>query len=271
MIYREEMIGEKVRLEKTLKCIEEEMKKLQKQLPEGVRLRAAKHGKGYQYFIRSNPTEKTGKYIKKNDMKIAVALAQFEYYENLIAVLNDQIKRISELTAIWRDDPFAEVKAHLPPGKQQIVTMPYVSDKEYVSQWMSREYEKLPFREGAPEYYTKQNLRVRSKSEVIIAETLSDAKIAFLYEKPLSLKDRTVYPDFTLLDIKKRKEVYWEHFGMMDDVDYRNGALAKIRQYEDNGLFQNDRVIWTFETSKNPINIAGIRNMIKKYKAEFCW
>ena len=121
----------------------------------------------------------------------------------------------------------------------------------------------MPFKENSPEYYTKRGLRVRSKSEILIADMLDEMSIPFFYEKPLQLKRRIVHPDFTLLDIKERKEVYWEHFGMMDDRDYRDEALLKIREYESNDLYQYDSVIWTFESGKCPMNTRDIRNMVR--------
>ena len=50
---------------------------------------------------------------------------------------------------------------------------------------------------------------------------------------------------------------------MMDDREYRDDALMKIREYEENGLFQYDSVMWTFETGKNPLNTRELRKMIK--------
>ena len=71
-----------------------------------------------------------------------------------------------------------------------------------------------------------------------------------------------MHPDFTLLNIKERKEVYWEHFGMMDDREYRDEALMKIREYESNGYYQFNSVIWTFESVKYPINTKVIRDLL---------
>ena len=152
------------------------------------------------------------------------------------------------------------------PAKRELVRMSYKSDEQYLSEWINQEYERMAFRDGFPEYYTRQGLRVRSKSEVIIADILDEMGVPFLYEKPIQLGMGTVHPDFTLLDIGKRKEVYWEHFGMMDDMDYRNNAILKIRKYESNGLYQYDSVIWSFETGSNPLNTRETRKMIKRLK-----
>jgi hypothetical protein len=54
---------------------------------------------------------------------------------------------------------------------------------------------------------------------------------------------------------------------MMDDKEYRDDAFMKIRKYEENGLFQYDSVIWTFETGKIPLNTRDIRKMIRVLRA----
>ena len=41
-------------------------------------LRTARHGEGYQYFLRKHGSETNGKYIKKKEMKVAQSLAQIE-------------------------------------------------------------------------------------------------------------------------------------------------------------------------------------------------
>ena len=65
-----------------------------------------------------------------------------------------------------------------------------------------------------------------SKSEIILADLLNRNGIPYRYEYPVHLKGwGKVYPDFTLLDVRKRREIYWEHFGMMDDSEYAEKAI----------------------------------------------
>ena len=113
---------------------------------------------------------------------------------------------------------------------------------------------------------TERKLRTSDALAIQLPSSSHDMSIPFLYEKPLMLKGGTVHPDFTLLNIKDRKEVYWEHFRMMDDMEYRNNAFYKIRSYESSGFYQYESVIWTFETERYPLNIKGIRDMIKELK-----
>lgn len=167
---------------------------------------------------------------------------------------------------LFPDTPFDHAFDQIVSGKKELIQPHRVSDDVFIHEWKNKDYPRMDFDEEAPEYYTRQGLRVRSKSEVIIADILDDMSIPFLYEKPLQIGSATIHPDFTMLNIRERSEVYWEHFGMMDDMDYRNKAFAKIRKYE--STFRRNSLIWTFETERYPLNLKAIRNMVADMKTD---
>lgn len=110
--------------------------------------------------------------------------------------------------------------------------------------------------------------RVRSKSEKLIADCLTQNHIPYFYEKPVVLKGYgTVYPDFTLMDFSKRQEVYWEHAGLLDDRDYREAACKKLNDYTKNGLVQDQRLIITAETSRIPLDTDALEALIAHLSA----
>ncbi|MBO7514269.1 MAG: hypothetical protein J6T47_01390, partial [Lachnospiraceae bacterium] len=248
-----------------LRQVTSEYEKLKKHLPEGASLRAARHGNSYQYFIRNQEFKSNGIYIKKKDRKIASALAQIEYDEKLIMELRNRIEKLKLFQSVFKN-PFESALERMSFGKRELVAPHCLSDDAYVRNWKNQTYTGLSFDDKAHEYYTRQGLRVRSKSEILIADILDDLSIPFLYEKPLRLNSDIVHPDFTLLNIRHRKEIYWEHFGMMDDMDYRNNAFLKIRKYEASGLFRHDSFLWTFETGRFPLETKAIRKMAKELK-----
>ena len=85
---------------------------------------------------------------------------------------------------------------------------------------------------------------VRSKSEVIIANMLTEAGIEFKYEEPLYDDNGKMYlPDFT---VKFRGEdYYWEHVGRLDLPDYKAHWEKKEKWYNEN--FPG-RLLVTYET-----------------------
>ena len=86
---------------------------------------------------------------------------------------------------------------------------------------------------------------VRSKSEVIIANILFERGIPFEYEKYLQAPDGSVrMPDFTIT--YEGKEYYWEHLGMLDNVQYHRNWIGKERWYQQH--FSQDQLITTQES-----------------------
>lgn len=110
---------------------------------------------------------------------------------------------------------------------------------------------------------TKNGERVRSKSEVIIANALSDAGIEYVYEKPLKLFDKTIHPDFTIT-LSDGTECYWEHCGMMSIEKYKQNWEKKKNLYEQNGIEEGDRLFATYENGR--FDSSEIENIIKKIK-----
>ena len=85
---------------------------------------------------------------------------------------------------------------------------------------------------------------VRSKSELIIANLLSDHGISFEYESPLRAPDGTMYlPDFSI--VHQGERWYWEHWGKMSEKQYRDHREVKLAWYEEH--FPG-RLVETFES-----------------------
>lgn len=69
-------------------------------------------------------------------------------------------------------------------------------------------------------YATTKGDRVRSKSEVIIANLLFANSVDYVYEKELFYEPgKWIEPDFTI-KTKSGKEIYWEHLGMIGIESY---------------------------------------------------
>jgi hypothetical protein len=81
---------------------------------------------------------------------------------------------------------------------------------------------------------TSKGIPVRSKSEVIVADTLSRLNVSWEYERRLSAPgDPNDFrlPDFTIGYEGDR--LYWEHLGMLTVPAYREGWERKRRWYEE--------------------------------------
>jgi hypothetical protein len=107
---------------------------------------------------------------------------------------------------------------------------------------------------------------VRSKSEVIIANMLHEAGIAYEYEKELNLgEDGVKIPDFTIDDAESGVLFYWEHCGMMSDSHYRKRWEEKKAVYEKHSIIENDNLIVSCDDVNGSIDSMAIKSLIEKF------
>src|SRR5262249_53291529 len=84
---------------------------------------------------------------------------------------------------------------------------------------------------------TATGVLVRSKSEVIVADTLTRLGISYEYERRLDAKGKP--GDFRLPDFTVALEgdvFYWEHLGMLSVPSYRESWERKKAWYGANGI-----------------------------------
>ena len=94
--------------------------------------------------------------------------------------------------------------------------------------------------------HTLSEYLVRSKSEVIIANMLSERNIPFRYEVPLFAPDGTFYlPDFTIT--WNGEKWYWEHLGRLDIPEYKKHWDIKKSWYSKHF---GERLVTTSESAR---------------------
>lgn len=232
--------------------------------PKEGRLRVATNKGNYQYYLVTEQYDTKGKYLTKKNRNIAKQLAQRDYDKAIVRHTNECISAIDKLLYSIPQISLGDIYCNI-PGKRSIITPYELSDEEYVKQWEAVKYTGKGFDEGVPEIYTIKGERVRSKSEKIIADMLFQMNIPYRYEYPIYLNGYgEVFPDFTLLNIRKRKDIILEHFGMMDNADYCVKAIRKMGLYEKNDYYENDNFICSFETAFNVLDTNLLERKIKR-------
>ena len=164
--------------------------------PDGF-LRISKRLNKYQYFRIRNKGDTIGTYLPRKDHDTAVRLAQKDYDTRLLAELEKQLKAIEHFLSSYNPDAAAQVYAKLSEPRKVLVDKGFLTDEEFVAQWQAVPYQRLGFRKDDPEYYTQRGERVRSKSEILIADALYRHNIPYRYEYPLYVDGVLVAaPDF---------------------------------------------------------------------------
>lgn len=208
------------------------------------------------------------KYISGENISLAKELAKKHYY---IVLKNIIQKRLKALNKLVKDYPAKEIEAiydDLCDERKVLVEPIETTIKEKVKKWQEEVYEKNTSFPENLRYETEQGDIVRSKSEVIIANILYQHRkdILYKYEKPLEViengRKKTIYPDFTIMNVHTGKVVYWEHAGLMDDAFYASEFVKKINTYIANGLLPGKDVVFSFEAKENTLDIRAVKKMV---------
>jgi len=259
-------------LKRELEKRKRELELLQKMAEEGFEeapdgnLRIVTRGKSTQYYWITEKCDTIGKYIKKNDVEKACKLAQKGYCEKILRTIRTELTALDNLLKIDTTYDFlGKIFSDMNEKRKEIVNPYVLSDEEYVAKWLSEEYKGKGFPENYPEYYSKKNERVRSKSEENIANIFLEMGIPYKYECPITINGQfKAYPDFTFLVMPQRKICYLEHFGKMDDPAYlKEEFFTKMNSYPKNGLIPGVNFYMTFESKTNPLITRDVRKFIE--------
>ena len=217
-----------------------------------------------QYYHSTKDGKYNGIYIPKSEQELVKRLAQKDYDEKILSCAQKRLRQIDRILSDYEDDEIEQVYTNQHMERQRLIQPVEPTWEQLVKSWIEEEYEPRGFVDGTPVIYSDRGERVRSKTERSIADFLFKNNIPYKYECPLYLKGYgTVYPDFTILSKKKRKLVYWEHDGKMDDSEYAISAVKKIQTYQNNGIILGENLIVTFETSKTVLNTSSLEGIIQ--------
>ncbi|MCR5181514.1 MAG: hypothetical protein K6D56_00650 [Clostridia bacterium] len=231
--------------------------------PKG-KLRVSSSKGTHQFYLQNDIGEE--KYLSKSNMNLIRRIAQKEYYEEVVKSANSELTTLKTLVKKYEKGTVEDIYDMLAPARRELVEPIVIPDDEFVRRWLAEPYEKAGFDSDEPVFLSSKKLRVRSKSEIIFADKYDEYNIPYKYECPLYLEGYGwVWPDFTALKIRYRQIVYHEHLGMMDDPEYAERNVKKIRAYEDNGFVIGKDLILSFETKSHPIGPADAERMIRNY------
>ena len=169
-----------------LSKVEAVLSKRLSRAPAGV-LNVSPHRGGFQYFRVTAKTGRKGEYIPEEKMSFASAIAQRDYDAKMRAELQ-KLRGVLEKCVAKYDVSVAEnLYALLHPARRSLVTPLVYPDEDFVARWSTVKYAGREFDADGPVLMTARGERVRSKSEIIIADALFRRGIPYRYEFPHEL------------------------------------------------------------------------------------
>lgn len=247
----------------------EELEKILKNGPEEC-LAIIRRGHRHYFNIRTCKNGmRTSKYLAKDNVRAVRPYALKYFASKTLPGLRRNIRAAEAFLKLYsRDEPAAFLERTAPeilPYCREV----YVSKASLVSDWLSSRGPESPQYLQEPGVTTADGTAVRSKSEAIIYNILKANGIAFLYEKALYLEQFSFpfFPDFTILNTSTMEELYWEHFGLVDDPDYLERMIEKVSAYIQNGIIPGKSLICTFESRAHPFSSFDAEKIVQAIKA----
>ena len=140
----------------------------------------------------------------------------------------------------------------------------YLDGDICLNEWSNARYKRNPYKTENRIHSTKSGIYVRSKSEALIADVLSDYGIIFRNDCKEMFGILARYPDFHLIRTKDRRLFIWEHFGLLDNPDYVLKCFEKIDLYAEYGYHVGINLIITWETRDNPLTRNRVVEILEK-------
>lgn len=257
--------------ERRLERLHEQLTERLRNTPEG-RIRINRNGPHIKWRrVFDEKPERRSEPISKKEISFAAQLASKEL---LLGELDDLEAKITCIRSCINSYPggdsrrtvFQDAEIRRLAAFSGIEGM--TGNSELNREWSSAAFEcsnEHPENKVIP---TKARIMVRSKSEAMIANALTDAQLPFRYEQALMISGIRTYPDFTVLcPDGSGNVIYWEHFGMMDVPAYAQMMRAKLSAYMEAGILPGKDLIMTFESKNNVPDLLYIEMLISYY---FC-
>ncbi len=216
---------------------------------------SCKRGNSYSFFHIEDSNYKRKSVTK--DIKLIKALCRKHYVEVLLKQLEQNISILEKVKL--NDLSFESIYDSLGNSYKR-VPLDYYNDRN--GSWGNQPYEQSNYKTEMKKHTTSRGLRVRSKSEVLIAECLYMYGVQFRYEEVLQVESQQFVPDFTIMTASG-KMYYWEHCGMTNNPQYMKHHKWKLEQYEKVGIVPWKNLIVTYDGEDGIIDMNIIRSEIE--------
>jgi len=260
-----------------------ELKNLQKiyteelrELPSGHLIKCRNNGKDRYYITSDISGKKERKTVKENDLRMR-QLARKEYLNRILKIVDADLRALEwsinktqdvDPTAILLSMPraYRELPQDFFFNKVKDSPLLHLDDEtikrcERHKEWAEEDYEKSSYKPENLKFLSSTGMRVRSKSELLIVETLDRFGVPFRYEQVVSTRHGRLTPDFTFQDCSGEL-FFWEHAGMMDNKEYRVSHERKMALYEKEGIVPWENLIVTYDVN-GTINSPLIKSIIE--------
>ncbi len=211
-------------------------------LPEGKLCMRPGRKNGQVYYYRTLDGKRKS---LTDDMEMARLLARKRFIGASLPEIEKNINGLKHLLRSYADVSEQSIISTLPLEYAWLMDDTEAAWNERKRRWMAEPFDQSTYKTWEKEHVTAKGLRVRSKSEVIIAERLDYYEILYHYEQILYIRQYDFAPDFTILT--RKGPVWWEHCGKVNDPAYIRKHNWKLSMYEKAGIVPWKNLIVTYD------------------------
>lgn len=255
-------------VQQRLLALEEQLKNIRNEyatLPDG-KIRFWGYDDKVRYYMKTPDSPTNGVYISRNNLQLIKDLCRKAYLEEVMAELENEQKLLLQFNQEYDSNKVSAVYQNMDERIRNFTTNISPTDEECLAIWNSETYQPKEIPEDLPLFLTDNKEKVRSKSEILIANSLKRFGVPYKYEHPLKLGNKIVfYPDFMCFNVRLRRTIIWEHFGMLSDSQYVENMIKKLNLYAKNGFYLGINLIVTFESNNVPLDMEIVESLIHQY------
>ncbi len=242
-----------------LKRYKEQLKKL----PKGSLYASERNGVKYYTKVTNFRGKKRSVYLGK-EINPQVQLLQKKYYlRKAIQAMESNISLMEKFLNGYQSIDPNVMQKQFPKAYQSLPQSCFDTAGVFnLDRWGSEFYVKSTSRSENLLNSTKKGDKVRSKSEVIIANAVAVRGLQYRYEEVTYINGYKKAPDFKVIDPRTGRIIYWEHLGLITDMEYLKQALFRIADYIRDGIVPGVNLILTFDDAENHIDSLMIERTL---------
>ena len=257
----EKMVQTREFFEEMLANLEEMLQKANKELresPEGRLVQVTRDGKATFFQVYEIDGHRQRKSINNNIHMVRILIKK-RYIQEEIKILEQDIQAVKCFLYKYIEPFFDNIAKRMP---QRFITLnSHFKSEGEGKDWDTKPYQQSEYKQEKRIHTTSRGLKVRSKSELLIAEKLYEHHIPFRYEEILWYGNTEFAPDFTIRT-RDNRLIYWEHCGMTNNEKYINHHKWKMSIYEKMDIVPWKNLIITYDDESGIISIPIIESEI---------
>lgn len=231
--------------------------------PPGFAGNSTSHGSSQLYWTQNGNENR--QYLGTEQNELAQKLVQ-KSYDRSCLVAARKIEKRGPVNGKYCLAELVRIYERLSEKRQGLVNPYVMPTEEYVRRWNAVEYDMFTGYPQGKRYVTNTGVDVRSKSEMMIGNLLTDLGYSYRYEMPVDLPIGVQeYPDFMILDHYTREVILYEHFGRMDEESYRTRNLRKINYYLECGYRVGIDFMFSFESDTVAFNYRNVERTLTDF------